>query len=496
MSRPTLIRMLLQERHWDDWSVFRQRFEDKARELAVATGSPRLADVSVGRRTFDRWYSGRWYGRPWSDTRPVLEALLGFSCAELFSPAPDVMRVRPTVGDNTVTRAAASIQDRWPTSRLIVSADGATDTWELRGRSVLDGTSAAVQFRPVELRDGRVLVDANDGSLREFLRPARRGMLVGMSEAGNVPRLFVIDAANARAKLRCGAGRGDALALSTEHELDDLTYGIWWALAQLDDGLLSDDQAIDEETGIFDTYLSLPRSAPSRMSMPELSSVGSNWVGSAFCASHVERRLSDVPEPPVFWTREQTGEEAAAWLFFRHKTDYLRSQSERFGGASARTFCVPESTVADSERYERILLFLTIALMERYGVRVRVTPDTAYSNVDGFALVPGECAVVANWVRTEALWNAGVSSDRSALSGYREVLGDASGDDVLAGGDVETRLRELAAYLEIDWPWLVWRCRELAAYGTASVFRPRSRLVGLAALDEVLGFVGGLADGR
>ncbi|WP_025616837.1 hypothetical protein [Salinispora cortesiana] len=53
-------------------------------------------------------------------------------------------------------------------------------------------------------------------------------------------------------------------------------------------------------------------------------------------------------DQPVFWTREQYGEEATTWLLFRHKIDYLHATSERFTTPTvpaARVFCIPETAV-------------------------------------------------------------------------------------------------------------------------------------------------------
>jgi hypothetical protein len=224
-------------------------------------------------------------------------------------------------------------------------------------------------------------------------------------------------------------------------------------------------------------------------------------MGSAFCAQHIQQELTDAAEVPIFWTREQSGEEAAPWLFFKHKIDYLQALT-RFHSASAQTvrvFCLPEGEIERSERYERVLLLLAIALMERFGIRVRVIPKPEYSDVDGVALVPGERAVVANWVRAPggALWAAGSTSARGDLRTYAEAFADAQGDDVLSGmADSESRLWALSSYLGLDWDWFTSRCRTLGEYGVAGLVRPRSRLLTVSALDETLLFLGRFSPGR
>ncbi|WP_394426595.1 transcriptional regulator, XRE family protein [Streptomyces sp. SGAir0957] len=498
-ARPTLFRVLLQERRWDRWVVFCTHFERTARELAKETNSPHLAAVSVSRSTFDRWAKGYWFGQPWPDTALVLERLFGVPCSDLFSAAPSVMQVRSSPHSHGDIRAALAITDRWPTSRVFLSgSDEVADSWELAGRQVLDGTTAAIGFRTATFREHTAHIKVADPALKQFLRPARRGVLVGVTEQGDDTQLFVVDAANARRTLAVSSD-GDTLALPAAHLLDDLTYGLLWSLVQLDDGLLADDLALAEEQQALDTYLSLPRSAPSRVALPDLTTAGAQWLGSAFCARHIVRRLEGVTAPPVFWTREQTGEQAAPWLWFRHKADYLRALADAYTDAATpmvRVFCIPESEVIRSSRYERILLLLAIALMELYGIKVDVLADPEYSEVDGFALVPRQRAAVANWVRTEAIWAADTVTQRPALRTYHEAFTEAQARSVATGPDPEARLRTLAGFLDVPWPWLVRRCRELSECGTASIVRPRSRHLSVNALDDVFHFLADLAPDR
>ncbi|WP_369226563.1 hypothetical protein AB5J52_38285 [Streptomyces sp. R39] len=138
---------------------------------------------------------------------------------------------------------------------------------------------------------------------------------------------------------------------------------------------------------------------------------------------------------------------------------------------------------------------MAIALMERVGIRVRVIPKPEYSEVDGVALVPGQQAVAANWVRVPggALWAAGSTSARGDLRTYAAAFADAQGNDVLSGAaDSASRLRALSGYLGLDWDWLASRCRSLGECGVAGLVRPRSRLLTVNALDETLLFLGKL----
>jgi hypothetical protein len=283
------------------------------------------------------------------------------------------------------------------------------------------------------------------------------------------------------------------VSVPTAHRLDDLTYGLLWALLNTDDSLLADDRALEEESESVKQYLAMTRSAPSRASMPDLSAVGAAWLGSSFCAQHIVRGLESASEVPMFWTREQYGEEASAWLLFRHKHDYLRTISTRFGGteqALGRAFCVPEKAVRDSERYERILFFLSVALMEMYGLRVWLCTEPEYSEVDGFVLVPGERAILANWLRGDAMWRVDTIDRRVDVLGYGDVVAHARNHSIMTGDTPQRRLRSLADYLQLDWPWLTGRCRDLGEGGAASMLRPRSRLLTLTEVDRTLRYVG------
>ncbi|MYS33625.1 hypothetical protein K388_05966 [Streptomyces sp. KhCrAH-43] len=496
--RRTLFSLLLKDRDLLGWEAFCVHFAATGRDLALETGNRRLATASVGRTTFDRWSSGTWSGRPRGEAAQILERMLGHTIEELFSLAPEAGE--PAAALESV---AARIGSRWSTSTLLLPAGGPAGIWEISGQQRLDGTSAAVHLLPVIRRGEEASVHGLDQDglrdLERFLRPARRGFLVGVEEVRDDVEVYVRDAAAARRPALPGTPATGLMSIPSAYLLDDLSYGILWALTQLDDGLLSDDQALDAEQDLLNTYLSLPRSAPSQL-LVNLSTVGSSWMGSAFCARHIQQELVDAREVPIFWTREQTGEEAACWLFFRHKLEYLRVL-ERFHGATAQTvrvFCLPESAVARSEKYERVLLLLAIALMERCGIRVRVVPKTEYSEVDGVALVPGQRAVVANWVRAPggALWAAGSTSSRGELRSYTSVFTDAQGTDVLVGEDPAGRLRSLADYLGLDWTWLTARCHALGEYGVAGLVRPRSRLLTVEALDETLLFLGKLGSHR
>ncbi|MFB7918568.1 hypothetical protein [Streptomyces sp. NPDC056061] len=82
----TLFRQLVHERHWTTVQTFGAHFAKAARELAEQTGERHLADISVARRTFDRWMAGELRAMPQRNTRKILEHLFNQPVALLFSP--------------------------------------------------------------------------------------------------------------------------------------------------------------------------------------------------------------------------------------------------------------------------------------------------------------------------------------------------------------------------------------------------------------------------
>jgi hypothetical protein len=226
----------------------------------------------------------------------------------------------------------------------------------------------------------------------------------------------------------------------------------------------------------------------------ELSSAAQMWLGSSFCARHILANLADPPGRPVFWTREQTGEEACAWLLFRHKHSYLQRISGQFGSPGpdplARGFCIPEAAVAASPRWERMLLFLSVALMESLGIRVKICAEPEYASVDGFVLLPGNRAIIATWVRADDIWHADYLTGGPAIRDFTDVTRHVTAHSVTDAVTPGHRLMALAAYLGLDWAWLWRRCADLGAHGCAGLIQPRSRLLSTQAVDAALRYVG------
>jgi hypothetical protein len=410
------------------------------------------------------------------------------------------IRAEPPFGDTHVVAAGTPdpfgfiefARQRWPDLRLSrPQPDYGVDFTALFPASrVIDGAVLQLQLQEAEATDGRALATVKN-LLRweEFSRGTGRGLLVAACRSPEGPRFFAMD--SREAVRRAAHNDSHAVAIPDAYELDDLTFALLWACASLDTGLQMDDQELTMAMGELAPYETLPSSAVSREAAAELGMTSQIWLGSDFCARHVLRNLMEVPAPPVFWTREQTGGEACPWLLFEHKHGYLRATRDRFGeGLLSRMFCVPHSVVARSALFERVLLLLAVALMEAMGVHVSVCDDPAYSDIEGFVLGGQDKAIIANWVRGEGIWHVDTAKRPSVLSDLREASGHARAHSVIEADTPTGRLQALAWYLDVDWAWIQRRCQSLARVGTAGLLRPRSRLISTVGVDTACSYLG------
>lgn len=84
-GRPTLMRVLIAERHWQRFKTFELHFRRAAQDLARREGDPELAKLTVSSRQWERWYSGRVKTEPFPDACRVLEHMFGYSVRQLLS---------------------------------------------------------------------------------------------------------------------------------------------------------------------------------------------------------------------------------------------------------------------------------------------------------------------------------------------------------------------------------------------------------------------------
>lgn len=275
--------------------------------------------------------------------------------------------------------------------------------------------------------------------------------------------------------------------------LDELTFALLWAVANFDEALLADDAVIAASQADSTGYTLMTKSAASRDIAADASPASRMWLGSQFCADHIRRHVPTLTDTPVFWTREQRGEEAATWLLFAHKHDYLRDTSNQTRTCSSdpivRAFCIPRNAVTASPAGERDLLLLAVALMESYGIHTVITDAPELAGTAGFVTDRQRHAITATWVGADGIWYVDIADDRSTLRAYADAAGYAISHSVIDAPTAHGRLQNLATYLSLDWQWLATRCTELAEHGTEGIAQPRSRLLSLAGFDRACQFV-------
>ncbi|MET9119524.1 hypothetical protein ABZX38_35760 [Streptomyces longwoodensis] len=125
--RPTYFRTLVQQRRWTFEALCIQ-WKRAATELADKDGDPRLADVALSRRTFDRWMKGDISDKgPRPDTARILEYLFGLSVTELFGPPPGEQQVQAVIGPPsgmTASATSAERSDEWGSAETILFQAG------------------------------------------------------------------------------------------------------------------------------------------------------------------------------------------------------------------------------------------------------------------------------------------------------------------------------------------------------------------------------------
>jgi hypothetical protein len=194
--------------------------------------------------------------------------------------------------------------------------------------------------------------------------------------------------------------------------VDVFALDILWATRAVHDALHDDDRLLTD--AIDRLRQSPPPYGSADVLADGLTATSEGWLGSYACASFIGSQLDRVAGPPLFWTWEQGGEEAAGWLLFEHKLEYLRDLRNRFADPNTRmvrVFCLPEPGLGPVA--ERVLLLLACALMEAMGVAVQVCDGPAYATVEGFVLTPNGGVIVANWCATDVARAASLTTGRT-----------------------------------------------------------------------------------
>lgn len=472
-----------------------------ARRKAMGYTQETLAfELDVDVTTVARWERG--VVSPLPAQRPALAAALSVSLERL-----DVLLSDARAAEEVTSAAAlAAPGDHWGGELVRPVAVGSTaseSSWAAHVDGALrleaapgrffGGEAVDVRVLPAMEDDGRIIVTPPVGSQSDpfFTRPGR-GLVFGV--VGGEERPYGLDVRRVRRRLM-KSPPGAPLVVPPAFELDDLTAGILWAVLSLDAALLSDDALLARHRRVLSDFEAQPRSVVRSDAADDVYPVSQMWLGSSFCARHILRHIEGLAtDPPVFWTQEQRGEEASAWLLFAHKHAYLQALARRFAGSPvSRVFCVPSDVVAASPAPERVLFFLAAALMESFGIEVVVSAAPEYAGMDGFVLDRDRRAIVATWIGTDGLCQVDVTGARPTVRDFADASGHARARSVIAQPTPGGRLRALADYLDLDWPWLVGRCAALGDYGCSGLAEPRSRLLSAAGVDRACRFVGDLA---
>ncbi|WP_432877150.1 hypothetical protein ACQPYH_28145 [Kribbella sp. CA-245084] len=418
-------------------------------------------------KSISDWECG-WYTWPSADVREALGRVL-------HKPEPaDLGFFKRRLSVRPIP-APASLLDLLPGQRLPAEVD----TLRLPAGRSYSGVDVAAHFCEVELPgEGWLMVDP--GKDAPLNRPDRRSLVI---VADGEQRYYVSD--GRRFVDRVGRRQGPQ-PISSAAILDDLTVGIIWAAANTDVALLADDSQLMSSQDRLARYEGRRTSDVPMSEVPTLNAVAGQWIGSRFCARHITRNLNRVSGQPFFWTRERRGEEAASWLFWRHKFEYLRRTSRWFPGMR-RGFCITDLDVGESPMYERVLLLLAVALMEAFGITVELSSEPEHAAVEGFVL--GEEAIVANWLGGSGLWYVDASAPPSCRSVFRDVARQVSSQSLVAEPTSDRRLRAIACYLNVPWPWFQRRCEELAVAGVEDIAQPRSRLLSMQGLNTAIRYV-------
>lgn len=94
---------------------------------------------------------------------------------------------------------------------------------------------------------------------------------------------------------------------------------------------------------------------------------------------------------------------------------------------------------------------------------------------------------------TDGIWQVDLTDTAPLVREFADVTGYAHAHSLAAADSPGERLRALADYLQLDWPWLVHRCSELGEYGSNGIAAPRSRLLSTDGIDQACRFLAAAA---
>src|SRR6202046_5779586 len=91
-EQPVMLKVLLRERHWQNYSTFTAEYDKAARRI-----DPDLAGRYPSRAQLHRWLTGAVLSLPYADHCRALEEMFpGWTAEQLFAPCPpDVLPTSP-----------------------------------------------------------------------------------------------------------------------------------------------------------------------------------------------------------------------------------------------------------------------------------------------------------------------------------------------------------------------------------------------------------------
>jgi transcriptional regulator with XRE-family HTH domain len=128
-DRPTLLRALLTERHWQRFRTFEAQFKRAARELAEREGDRDLAKLTISSRQWERWYAGGVKSEPHPDACRVLEHMFGYPVRQLLAIREGDSRQQAGHGLDASVRESTLNSEHHYTAEMLADRISELVTW-------------------------------------------------------------------------------------------------------------------------------------------------------------------------------------------------------------------------------------------------------------------------------------------------------------------------------------------------------------------------------
>ncbi|MCC2280246.1 helix-turn-helix domain-containing protein [Streptomyces sp. ET3-23] len=152
-----------------------------------------------------------------------------------------------------------------------------------------------VLTEPASTLSGDTVTIALNRGIEEWARMPLRALIAAAHVVDGRERHFVADAREAVAM-------GRVLAIPAAYELDDLTYGVLWAVTGFDASLLGDDADLHECLALSPQDLLCNGESLAKVS--GLTGGAQMFLGSQACAQFILDQRDELADDPLFWTRE------------------------------------------------------------------------------------------------------------------------------------------------------------------------------------------------